>query len=330
MNDFPFVSIIITSFNGRHYLEECLSSVFGLNYPHDRLEVILVDDNSTDATYEFVKERFSNIKIIRNNVNRGVSESRNAGISSAKGELLAFVDNDVRVDADWLVELIKAIKEEGQAAICSSKILLKDRPGILNSTGGVMNIYADAWDRGVFEKDNGQYDEDKRVFFGCTAAMIARKNILEKIGNFDPDLRIYEDVDLGWRVNLSGYKVIYAPRAIAHHKLGGTIKRDNLGAIFMLENARINVMLKNYEYRTLLNNACGLFKFKSVRFKRQASKSRYLISTLLICALAAWAWNIIILGSTLKKRKTIEKTRVLRDKEILRLLGQYQYKSFEL
>ncbi|MDP2924040.1 MAG: glycosyltransferase family 2 protein [Candidatus Omnitrophota bacterium] len=330
MKDLPFISIIIASFNGRYYLDGCLSSIGNLDYPKEKMEVILIDDGSQDKTYEFIKENFSNIKIIRNRRNRGVAEARNIGIKNAKGKLLAFIDNDVKVEKNWLFELVKAIEEDKRIGICASKILFKDRPDILNSTGGIMNIYADAWDRGVFQKDTGQYDSKKRVFFGCSAAMLIRKDVLERIGDFDPVLYIYEDVDLGWRVNLAGYRIIYVPGSIAYHKFGGTIRRDNLKGKYLLERNRLRIMLKNYEGRTLLKNIIGLLKFKIARFNRHIDANGQLKLSLLACAVAAWAWNLSHILDTLKRRREIQYIKTITDKEIFELMGNYKYESLNL
>jgi hypothetical protein len=330
MTDYPSVSIIIASFNGKHYLGECLSSIKELDYPKEKLEVILVDDGSKDNTAEFIKENFNHIKIIHNSRNKGVAEARNIGIKNAQGNLLAFLDNDVVVDKNWLLKLVETIEEDQKIGICASKLLFRDRPAIINSTGGVMNVYADAWDRGVFETDIRQYDNEKRIFFACSAAMLIRKEALERIGYFDPKLYIYEDVDLGWRVNLLGYQIIYVPTAIAYHKLGGTIKRDNLKARYLLERNRIRIMLKNYEGKTLLKNTFGLLKFKLVKFKRHAFFSRQRKLSLLVFALAAWGWNVLHILDTLRRRTYIQRIKIIPDKEIFELMGIYKYKSFNL
>lgn len=324
MSELPFVSVIISSFNGRRHLEECLLSLRNLNYPADKNEIILIDDGSEDKTCEFVKDNFREVNIIRNRRNLGAAESRNIGIRNAKGKLLAFLDNDVRVEKDWLWELVMAIEEDGRIGICAGKLLFKDQPCILNSSGGVMNIYADAWDRGVFERDTGQYDADRKVFFGCSAAMLARREVLGKIGYFDPLLYVYEDVDLGWRVNLLGYKVIYAPRAIAYHKRGGTLVRSTLRGKYLLERNRIRTMLKNYEAKTLWRNISGLFKFKLTRFRTHACFSRHSRFSLLISALAAWGWNLLYIVDTLKKRRQTQKIKIVTDREIREVLGIYK------
>lgn len=330
MNTSPLVSIIIANFNGRDRLKECLATVQALDYPQDRVEIIVIDDGSRDGTYEFLEKNFSSIKIFRNNANKGVAKARNIGIRHSRGELLAFVDNDAAVSKDWLLELVKAIELDKDVGICASRILFKHDRGILNSTGGVMNIYGDAWDRGIFEKDVNQYDNHRRVFFACGAAMLVRKDILSKIKHFDPILRLYEDVDLGWRVNLAGYKVIYVPSAIAYHGFGGTIERNGLKGRYLLERNRIRILVKNYEKTTLAKNVIGLLRFKYTRFNKHAISKKRSRAILFILSIAAWLWNIVNILDTINKRRDVQKIRTIPDDGILDLMGNYKYETFNL
>ncbi len=325
MKDLPFVSIVMASLNGRHLLPAVFSSIENLNYPRARFEVILVDDGSTDSTAEFVKEDLPYVRLIRNGMTIGPAASRNGGIKAARGEIVAFLDNDVEPDKEWLRELVQPFEDGPAIGISCSKILFKDKPNVINSTGGVMNIYADAWDRGVFEMDKKQYDDARRVFFGCSAAMAARRDVLEKAGCFDPALNIYEDADLGWRVNLLGYKVIYAPASLAYHRRGSTIVRGTLRAKYELERSRLRTMIKNYEAKTLWGNAAGLARFKLLRFNRHPAGPNQPRLALAVSALAAWAWNILHIPGTLKERRRIRRVKALSDDEIFKLMGNYKY-----
>lgn len=329
MNNLPLVSIIIASLNGRRYLKDCIDSINSVTYPRESLEIILVDDGSRDKTYEYIRENFSGIKIFRNFRNMGAAESRNVGIENAKGRFLAFLDNDVVVEKNWLPESVKVMEEDQTIGICASKIFFKDDPHILNSTGGVINLCAEAWDRGVFERDQGQYDDDKRVFFACSAAMLARKDVVEEVGGFDPMFRIYEDVDLAWRVNLFGYKVVYVPLSVAYHKRGGTIRRDGLKGKYTLEKSRIRIALKNYEGRTLFKNVKDLLRMKFYKLRKSAMPKPFK-PVLFICACAAWGWNIVHIFGILNKRCEMRKKRIITDGQIFELMGRYKYESCSL
>jgi hypothetical protein len=328
-DNLPFVSVIITNYNGKMVVKNCINSVLAMNYPKDRLEIILVDDHSYDGSVDFVKKEFPDVKIIRNDENRGVAESKNIGVKCAKADTIAFLDNDVEVSNDWLSELVKAMREDKQIGICASKIFFKDNPDTINSAGGVMNIYADAWDRGIYEKDIRQYNTQERVFYGCRAKLI-KKEVLERIGYFDPTLYIYEDVDLGWRANLLGYKISYIPSAIAYHRFEGVIKWHSLKVKYLIERSRTRIMLKNYEGKTLLKNMAGLLKFRLFRFRIHIKSTQHSKLSLFIRALAAWGWNLLHILDTLRKRIYIQRTKIINDREIFKLMGKYKYESLSL
>jgi len=326
----PFVSIVIPTFNRKDRLGRCLLHLGQLEYPRDRFEVIVVDDGSHDAAgIAGVVGAFQGSRLIRNNKNEGAAAAKNRGAKESSGAFVVFIDDDIEADKGWLSELVAAALADDTAAICASKLLFKDRPGIVNSTGGVMNIYGDAWDRGVFEEDTGQYDKEERIFFGCSAAILVRRDALERVGYFDETLlSIYEDVDLGWRINLAGYKAIYVPGSVAYHAFGGTIRSDDPEAKYMLERNRIRIMLKNYELFTLLRNLAGLLKFKFERFKRDPRSAECRRGGLLFASLKAWSWNIACVSGVLTERVHVRKFKKVRDRDIFKIMGRYKYESF--
>ena len=328
MHSLPFVSIIIPNFNGREYLDRCFSSLMELDYPKENLEVILVNDSPDDGTTGLVKQKFPSIKIIQNKKTQGPAGSRNIGVKVAKGSLIAFLDNDVEVESNWLKSLVRAITRDNRIGICSSKILSLDNKRELNSAGGAVNIYGDGWGRGVFEQDNHQYDSKRDVFFGCSAAMLTKKEVIERIGCFDKDyFYLYEDLDYGWRANLAGFKSVYVPESVVYHKFGVVMKRGSSIVRYFTERNRILTLLKNYEIKTLI-------KILPQFLKQRASKTIYArkIKKMKIrCFISfstAWLWNIFHIFATLRKRTKVQSIRRIPDKEILNLMGDYRFKVF--
>ncbi len=122
--EYPPVSIITLNFNGLVFLEPCLSSLEQLNYPHGMFEVILVDNASTDQSVDFVRKQFSWVKIIQNESNLGFAAGNNVGIRESKGDYIALLNNDTKVEKDWLIELVKVCLEDPAVGACTSKILL--------------------------------------------------------------------------------------------------------------------------------------------------------------------------------------------------------------
>lgn len=122
--DYPFVSVIVLNFNGLVFLERCLASLETLNYPREMVEVLLVDNASSDASVSFVRERFPRVRIIQNGSNLGFAAGNNVGILESKGKHIALLNNDTRVEKNWLIELVKVCESDPGIAACTPKILL--------------------------------------------------------------------------------------------------------------------------------------------------------------------------------------------------------------
>ncbi len=329
MNNLPFVTLVAINYNGEKLLPGFFSGIQILRYPGEKIEIIFVDDKSEDSSIHFVKTKFPKVKIIENVKNVGPAESRNRGMRQAQGEFIATLDNDVILTPDWLMELVKVMQADERVGICASKLLFQDRPKILNSAGGIINIFGDGWDRGIFQQDSGQYNKNERVFFGCSAAMIIRSSVVKKAGSFDRDyFYLYDDLDFGWRVNLAGYKVLYVPSAVAYHKFSHTMGNGILKTKYLIEKNRLMTLLKNYSARTLLRY---LFRFMTSRCKKIARYKTNGSSPLLlfIVGLAAWLWNFINLPVILKKRRRVQGfVRKVCDSDITKIMGEWKHKTF--
>jgi GT2 family glycosyltransferase len=216
----PFVSIVVTNYNGRRFLKDCLDSLFDLDYPKNKLEVIMVDNGSSDGSLNYVKENYLKVILLENNVNN-YARANNMGIKKAKGKYVAFVNNDVRVDKGWLIELIKIMNGGKLIGAAGGKILMKD--GRIQSVGH--EDYPDFYwgDRGFRDKDKGQYDQVEEVISLCGAAVLFRKRCLEDVGCFDEDFVMYlEDIDICFRCTHKKWKIFYNPKSIAYHNFRGT------------------------------------------------------------------------------------------------------------
>jgi GT2 family glycosyltransferase len=128
----PSVSIITVNYNGEKHLDVCLSSLSCLNYPEDKLEVIMVDNGSTDGSVKFVDKNFPRVKIIKNEINN-YCQANNLGIKRAKGRFIALINNDLKLDKDWLIELVSLIKDKNNIGAVTGKVLFFD--GTLQAAG---------------------------------------------------------------------------------------------------------------------------------------------------------------------------------------------------
>ncbi|MHA7733124.1 glycosyltransferase family 2 protein [Nitrosopumilus sp. S6] len=232
----PLISIVITNFNGGDLLLECLETVFKTNY--NNFEVILVDNCSDDNSHNIAKERFPRISLIENNENLG-AVGRNSGIKNAKGDFIVLLDNDTKVDSEWLNEFLKSYEKFGYG-MYQGKLLLMDSPEKINSAGCMINIFGFSFAKGTGEIDKGQYDHEIEINFPATACAFVPKKIFEEIGYFDEKFFAYlDDTDFGWRAMKQNISSYFVPSAIVFHKWSNTTKWSPLKYYLLERNRQI-------------------------------------------------------------------------------------------
>jgi GT2 family glycosyltransferase len=155
--------------------------------------------------------------------NRFFAGAVNEGIRQTESPVVVLLNNDTAAEPTWLERLILALADHPEAGMAASKLLLYDKPAVLHSAGDYYRIDGIPGNRGVWEEDQGQYDDDVEVFSACGGAAAYRRAMLESIGLFDEELEAYcEDVDLAFRAQLAGYKCVYVPQARVYHRLSAT------------------------------------------------------------------------------------------------------------
>lgn len=215
------VSIIIPVFNQFRFTQACLASLQE-HKGMERLEVIVVDDGSTDGTVEAVP-RIPGIVFLRNETNCGFIASCNRGAEKARGKYLAFVNNDTLVRAGWLGALLDTFAEEPEAGIVGSKLLYPD--GRLQEAGGVIWQDASGWNYGKFDDpQKPKYNYLREVDYCSAAALMIPKTLFWSVEGFDSHYApaYYEDTDLAFKVRRAGYKVLYQPLSEVIHYEGAT------------------------------------------------------------------------------------------------------------
>ena len=218
--DFPLCSIIIVNFNGKKYLDACLRSFEQLDYPVDRVELLVVDNGSEDGSDGEAEKKHPRVRVLRNPVNN-FAAALNLGVAQSRGSYVAFANNDVFVEPGWLTELVRVLEANPQAGCAGGKILFEN--GRINSVGhrALPGFYWD--DEGYNEPDRGQYETQREVEGLCWAAVLFRKQCLEEIGAIDEDYVLYyEDVDTSLRCRQRGWKILYVSGARARHVFHGS------------------------------------------------------------------------------------------------------------
>jgi len=257
----PLISIIIPNWNGLHHLESCLSSLRVQTFTD--FEVILVDNNSSDGSQQYVLDEYPEVRLVELESNLGFTGGCNAGLEVAIGEYIVLLNNDTETERSWLSWLVNTFDKDERIGIVASKIMLFDRRDHIHSAGDSYSFDGIPENRGVWQKDVGQYDQEIEVFSACGAAAAYRRSMIDEIGFLDDDFYFScEDVDLGWRAHLSGWRVAYAPKAVVYHKLkatGGSVT----GSYYDGRNF-LYLIWKNYPWTILRKHLLGIGKAQAV------------------------------------------------------------------
>lgn len=214
------ISVVIPTWNGLKHLAVCFAALRRQTLPPH--EVLLVDNASKDETVAFTQREFPEIKVIALPENRRFAGACNAGIRAATGEAIALLNNDTEADEHWLENVAKTFAAHPEAGFIASKLRLFDQRDKLHSAGDFYSVRGVPGNRGVWQRDEGQFDQPY-VFGACGAASVYRRSMLDQIGLLDETFEFScEDVDISWRAQLAGYKCAFAKDAIVYHKVSAT------------------------------------------------------------------------------------------------------------
>jgi GT2 family glycosyltransferase len=255
----PLLSVLLVNWNSRDDLAACLDSL--LVQPQRDLEIIVVDNGSTDGSVELVRERYPQVRLLPTGENLGFAEGCNRGIALARGRWVMTLNNDTVVRSGFVEELHRAVARAGaQVGMIQCKMLFKSRPDRTNSTGITLFPNGTARDRHFDEPDQPAADVEP-IFCPTAGAALYRREMLEQVrsthGYFDRRFFMYcEDLDLGWRCRLAGWDAIYWPFAVVEHAFQGSSRRR--ASDFVEWHCRKN------RAATLLKNASGAFIFSSL------------------------------------------------------------------
>ena len=217
----PSVSIVIPNWNGAHHLPVCLESLRAQTHPG--VEVIVADNGSTDDSLELVTRDYPEVRVLALGKNFGFTGACNAGMQAAQSEFVVLLNNDTEAGAHWIEEIVAAFERHPEAGLVASKMLLFDQRDTFHTAGDYYRVNGIPGNRGVWQKDEGQYDREETVFNACGGSAAYRKTMLDHIGLLDKDFFFScEDLDLAWRAQLTGWKCVYTPRAIVYHKLNAS------------------------------------------------------------------------------------------------------------
>jgi GT2 family glycosyltransferase len=251
--DQPSVTIIVLNYNGLKHLQDCFSSLTKLDYPADRLELMVVDNASTDGSVAYMQSQYPHVRLVVSPDNVGFAAGNNLGTAAATGQYIVFLNNDMWVEPRFVHGLVQAV-QSGPDVVCASAKILNWDGSEFDFAGAFVHFAGHAYQEGIGKPYTPeQFAEIRPILFACGGAMIIDRQIFLQTGGFDEDYFIYfEDVDLGWRLWLLGHSVVFAPDAIVYHRHHGTMKSfsDYRKRVLYKRNALYSV-IKNYSDENL-------------------------------------------------------------------------------
>ena len=258
MNDYPLVSVVILNWNGKNFLQQFLPAVLSSTYPNKK--IIVADNASTDDTISFLQEFYPQVGIIQNAGNEGFAKGYNSALKRVQSDYYVLLNSDVEVTPGWIEPVIKLMETDHQIGACQPKILSyheKNTFEYSGASGGWLDKFGYPFMRGrifdICETDEGQYDEVQECFWASGAAMFVRASVYHELGGLDEYFFAHqEEIDLCWRMQLSGYRVYVQPASVVYHVGGGTLPRGNDRKVFLNFRNNLIMLAKNMRVGKML------------------------------------------------------------------------------
>jgi GT2 family glycosyltransferase len=247
----PAVAIVILNFNGRKYLELFLPSVLASSYAGK--EVIVADNASTDDSVAYIREEYPDIRVISLDTNYGFAGGYNRALKEVDADYYVLLNSDVEVESGWIEPMVDLMEKDKTIAACQPKLLSwahRDEFEYAGAAGGWIDQLGYPFAKGrifdVCEKDQGQYDVAEPIFWASGAALFIRSVNYHRAGGLDGYFFAHqEEIDLCWRLQLSGYQIYSCPSSRVYHVGGGTLPKGNARKVFLNFRNNLIMLAKN-------------------------------------------------------------------------------------
>lgn len=313
----PLVSVVVPNWNGEAVLGACLESL--RRQTHPAVETIVVDNGSRDRSRALLREAFPEVISLPLPTNRGFSAAVNAGIRRSSGEYVALLNNDAEADPAWLAELVRAIEARPEVGFCASRILLHDRPDLLDACGDYFTEAGFAGKIGYLERAE-RHRVPRLVAGACAAASLYRRRLFEDVGLFDEDFFFtHEDTDLSLRAQLLGHACLFVPTALVRHRLNWSIRRVSWRHRFYTYRNEEYAYVKNMPGPLLLRSLPRHLATAARRFGASLWRDGAGAAGVFLLAKAAFVWH---LPAVLRKRARLQARRRISPDDFAALLGR--------
>lgn len=241
------VAVAILNWNGKTFLEKFLPDV--IRHSQGQAEVYVIDNKSSDGSLQLLNSSFTSVKVIQNGENYGFARGYNEGLKHIDADCFALLNSDVQVTDNWIKPIVSLLESDAAVAACQPKLLnynVRDEFEYAGGGGGFIDKWGYPFCRGrmfdSFEKDSGQYNDAREIFWASGACMFIRSKIFFDAGGFDEDFFAHmEEIDLCWRVRNMGFKIMYCSQSTVYHVGAGTLAKMNPRKTFY--NFRNNLLL---------------------------------------------------------------------------------------
>jgi len=264
----PLLSIVLLSYNSKHFLEQFLPPL--IKYTPESYEIVVVNNGSTDDTDTYLSENFPQIRTIKIKENKGFTNGYVESLKQIDAKYYCLISSDIEVSENWAQPVVELMEKDENVAACQPKIKSWHRRNefeYAGACGGFLDKYGYLFCRGrIFysvEEDHGQYDENAEIFWASGACFFVRADLYHQSGGLDDDFFAHmEEVDLCWRFRNMGYKIMCVPKSEVFHVGGSIISygsatktyrnyRNNL--ILLTKNLPLNQLIWKLPYRFILD-----------------------------------------------------------------------------
>ncbi len=243
-------AVVILNWNGRQHLEQFLPSVVA--HTPQQVRIIVADNGSTDDSVAFLAQHYPAIEIIRLEQNYGFAEGYNRALEQVDAEFFILLNSDVEVTAGWVEPLVATLSNNRSVAAVAPKLRSygnRDHFEYAGAAGGYIDVLGYPFCRGrilsTLEQDKGQYDTAQEVFWASGAAFCCRADVFRMLGGFDADFFAHmEEIDLCWRMQLQGYKIMVEPHSTVYHLGGGTMPNESPRKLYLNYRNNLSMLFK--------------------------------------------------------------------------------------